>query len=59
MKIVLLVLVELALRLALALSVGYLVTILIFPLAFESYADGVYMMALFAILTRLCLLPRR
>ncbi len=58
MRVFIFILVEVTLRLVFALSAGYLITILLFPLAFESYVDGIYMTGMFAILVRLCLVPR-
>ncbi len=47
-----------ALRMAFAIAAGWLALRIAFPLAFESYADGVQLTLLAALLVRLCV-PRK
>lgn len=41
-------------NIAVSLLIGYTVVITIFPLAFESFTDGIYMTLIAGVLARMC-----
>lgn len=54
MRVMILALLFLAFRVGVCLSGGYLITVGLFPLAFESYSGGLEITAMFSILVALC-----